>query len=194
MANRVKLYLIRHGHAASGFGEDLDPGLDELGHAQAAQMAVNMTLELNSDQSAAMPFAMIVSPLRRTRETAQPLEQRWGAAARVESRIAELPSPDGLSLADRLVWLREILPGSWASMPEELQKWRDNLIAALLECREDTVAVTHFVAINVALSFAAGTDNIMTAQPANCSITCMESDGQNLFLKRLGSEAEIEIR
>ena len=39
MASSVKLYLIRHGQPKAGFGEDRDPGLDELGRQQAAAVA-----------------------------------------------------------------------------------------------------------------------------------------------------------
>ena len=31
----ARIYLVRHGQAAGGFDEDLDPGLSELGWTQA---------------------------------------------------------------------------------------------------------------------------------------------------------------
>ena len=53
------LYLVRHGQAAASWGEDPDPGLNALGHGQAARMA-----------AALGPMPIMISPLRRTRETA----------------------------------------------------------------------------------------------------------------------------
>ena len=35
----MKLYLVRHGHAAAGWGDHPDPGLDALGRAEAEAMA-----------------------------------------------------------------------------------------------------------------------------------------------------------
>ena len=35
----TRLILVRHGRAAGGWDDDLDPGLDDLGRAQAEAMA-----------------------------------------------------------------------------------------------------------------------------------------------------------
>jgi len=58
----AKLYLVRHGQAAASWGEDPDPGLNALGHGQAARMAAAL--------AALGPMPIMISPLRRTRETA----------------------------------------------------------------------------------------------------------------------------
>ncbi|MXY36711.1 MAG: histidine phosphatase family protein, partial [Dehalococcoidia bacterium] len=59
----MTLYLIRHGLAAAGL-DDLDPGLAPLGHEQAA-ITARALRKLT-------PSRLVVSPLRRTRETADP--------------------------------------------------------------------------------------------------------------------------
>ena len=56
------LYLVRHGQAAASWGEEPDPGLNALGHGQAARMAAAL--------AALGPMPIMISPLRRTRETA----------------------------------------------------------------------------------------------------------------------------
>ena len=89
------VYMIRHGRAAASWDEDLDPGLDDTGHAQAAGMAEAM--------APLGPLPILLSPLKRTRETAAPLETLW-AAGTVEPRVAEVPSPD-LDLGERREWL-----------------------------------------------------------------------------------------
>ena len=35
----ARIYMVRHGRAAAGFGESHDPGLDELGQKQAEEVA-----------------------------------------------------------------------------------------------------------------------------------------------------------
>ena len=52
-----RLILVRHGRAAGGWDDDLDPGLDDLGRAQAEAMA-DLVAPLG-------PLPILVSPLRR---------------------------------------------------------------------------------------------------------------------------------
>ena len=55
--------LVRHGKAAAGFGAHPDPGLDDLGRAQAAAVATML-----NDQHTARPM-LLSSPLARAYET-----------------------------------------------------------------------------------------------------------------------------
>ena len=56
----TQLYLVRHGRAAAGWNTDPDPGLDDIGRAQAAAAA---------DRLAPIgPLPIVTSPLRRCRE------------------------------------------------------------------------------------------------------------------------------
>src|SRR5205823_2854249 len=80
-----RLILVRHGEAAAGWHQDRDPGLSEDGHRQAADMAAAL--------APLGPLPIVVSPLRRTRETAAPLEAVWGTAATVDCRVGEIVSP-----------------------------------------------------------------------------------------------------
>ena len=179
----TKLFLVRHGQAAAGYDSDLDPGLDEVGRAQAEAMAG--ALEPRG------PLPMIVSPLRRTRETAAVLERRWGVTARVDPVVGEIPSDE--SLAQRGEWLRRVLQGTWADATPALGSWRDSVVDALAaigeQTAEDTVVVTHFVAINAAVGAATGDDRLVCFRPGNCSITVLESAGGGLRVVELGDEA-----
>ena len=54
------------------------------------------------------PLPIVVSPLRRTRETAAALERLWATTAVVDDRVAEIPSPtDDLPSARRLAARRD---------------------------------------------------------------------------------------
>ena len=66
-AGPARLYLVRHGKAAAGFGEARDPGLDPVGHQQAAAMAAAL--------APLGPTPLVVSAMRRTRETAAALRR-----------------------------------------------------------------------------------------------------------------------
>jgi len=65
-----RLHLVRHGRAAAGWNVDPDPALDDLGQRQALEVAEKLT-RLG-------PLPVLSSPLRRCRETSQPLAARWG--------------------------------------------------------------------------------------------------------------------
>jgi broad specificity phosphatase PhoE len=148
----VRLYLVRHGKAAAAFSEAPDPGLDATGDAQAEAMAERM--------APLGPLPIITSPLRRTRETAVPLEKRWRFTARIEPAVGEIPSPME-DPAARGVWLRGVMAGVWSAQAEELRAWRQRVVDALVALPRPTLVVTHFVAINVAVLFAEGDDRVV---------------------------------
>src|ERR1700694_1163169 len=117
-----RIYLVRHGRAAADWGAHVDPGLDDVGRAQAEAMAGELAPQ--------GPLPLIASPLRRTRETAAALERRWRIAARIEPRVGEIPSPVE-DLAGRGDWLRGIMQRRWPELEEPLQRWG----AAVIEAR-----------------------------------------------------------
>ncbi len=180
----IRLTLVRHGKAAAGWDSDLDPGLDDVGHAQAAAMAREI--------AGRGPMDLVVSPLRRTRETVAPLEAAWGRSARVEPRVAEIPS-DEPDLSARGLWLRAIMAQPWSDLPANLQDWRQGVIDALVSLERDTVVVSHFIAINVAVGAAVGAAQVVHFQPDNCSITRLDVIDGRLVLVEHGNEAATRV-
>jgi broad specificity phosphatase PhoE len=180
----ARLYLVRHGKAAAGWDADPDPGLDPLGRSQAEAMAERL--------GPLGPLPVVASPLRRTRETAAALERRWGASARLEPRIAEVPSPvDGLAARGR--WLAAAMQGGWGALEPSVEDWRRHLLAALEEYLEDTVLVTHFIAINVAVGRAVGDDRVVSFRPEPCSCSVIEIRDGSLRLIERGSEGAGQV-
>jgi broad specificity phosphatase PhoE len=181
------LYLIRHGHASSTWEPgDWDPGLSELGRAQAEGRAEKLA------GIGVIPPALLSSPLRRARETAAALERRWNVVAPVEPRVSEIRA-DGVPPEQRRDWLRNILQLRWSELGEpgsSLDRWRNDVLQALLERTRDTVVFSHSVAINVAVGFAWRDDRVTCFRPANCSLTIVESDGRGLRVLELGEEDE----
>ena len=177
--------LIRHGKAAAGWGDDPDPGLNELGRAQAQTMAAAL--------APLGPLPLLVSPLKRTRETALPLERHWHRPALVDPAVAEIlsPSPD---LAARRQWLDGVMARRWGEVEAGLLDWRQAVLDRLLALGEDTVVVSHFIAINVAVGQATADDRVVCFRPDNCSVTLLEATTGRLRLLDLGHEAQTEVR
>ncbi len=180
----VKLYLVRHGQAAAGIGESIDPGLDNLGQRQAVNAAEQL------GRLPAMP--LFSSPLLRARQTALPLAQRWQADVTIEARMAEIPFPSD-DLEKRSRWLQSVMPGTWSALDEYWQSWRRSVIACLLEQRQDCVFFSHFIAINVTVGSASNDDRMVVFRPDNASITRLLIRDGALHVDALGGEAVTRV-
>jgi broad specificity phosphatase PhoE len=164
------IYLVRHGQPDSGWNAHQDPGLSESGRQQA-QDAARALLERG-------PLPIVVSPLRRTRETAYEFEMLWRRPAMVDARVAEIPSP-GLSGAERGEWLRTLGKRRWTDLDEVVQNWREHAIQCLLEISQDTVVVSHFMIINAVVGWTRGEERIVCCQPLPGSRTTLARVGDS---------------
>ena len=79
----ARLHLIRHGQAAAGWDADPDPGLDDVGRAQAAGVAATMA-ELRVDAVARTLTSCALAPSDRRRD-----------------QVSTRPSADPLIAVDR---------------------------------------------------------------------------------------------
>ena len=181
------LYLVRHAKPASGYGDSIDPGLDAVGKEQAI---------LTADELCGLPSLLPVytSPLRRCRETSQPLGERWGVQPIIFPEAGEIPSPP-LSLTDRQQWLRAAMTSDWdnlqATAPAgspDYGGWRKTLLDAARAMAGDVVIYSHFIAINAVVGEAMGNEQVINFRPDHASITTIEvTDGQ-FIIKTLGRE------
>lgn len=181
----AQIYLVRHGKAMAGWGMEKDPGLDDLGQAQAKAAALTL--------APLGPIPIITSPLTRTRETCRPLAKIWELEPRVEKRVGEIRFPSETP-ADRVRWLKEVMVDQWPNLDRDLRQWRQEVIEALVSIDTDTVVFTHYIAINVAVGHATEDDRVVCFRPDNASITVLESNGDNLLLIERGTEAVTEVR
>lgn len=180
----ARLYLVRHGRATGTWIAHPDPGLDDVGREQAARMAEELTGH--------GPLPLVTSPLRRTRETAAALEQLWGLSAKVEQDVGEIPSPPGAG-SQRADWLRGVLQARWSDLDPSLGPWRKQVLTKLEEFTQDTVVVSHFVAINVAVGHALKDDRVTCFRPDNCSCTVLDIQDSGWEIVRLGAEGSGKI-
>ena len=184
------LYMIRHGEAASGWDADLDPGLSDKGRAQSEAVARDIEARVGRK------LPLISSPLRRCRETGDPLARAWSQATRIDERVGEVPSPVH-DLKARGEWLRGFMAGLWSDVAPQggidFHAWRRGVVEALAELEEDTVIFSHFVAINAAVSVALSDDRVILFRPDNCSVTVFETQDGVLSLVEKGREAETKV-
>ena len=182
----TRLYLVRHGRAAAGWDTDPDPGLDEIGQRQAIAVA---------DRLARFgPLPILTSPLRRCQETAAPLASTWSAEPSIEPAVAEIPSPEGVAMADRTDWLRVAMGGAWGDLGTRYLAYRDQVVQALATVPVDSVVFSHFIAITAAIGAAAGDDRLVVRSLDNCSVTVMDVVDGVLQLVESGHEADTLIR
>lgn len=184
-----RLYLVRHAKPAASWSEDPDPGLDETGFAQARSTAEALAGALSR-------LPLYTSPMRRCRETAEPLRQIWFCDAVSMAAVAEIPSPP-IDLAARHDWLIASMRGTWRQLHEnapagsiDYVEWRRALIESLLAIDHDCVICTHFIAINVAVGAAQKRDEVVCFRPDHASVTVVSNDNRRLRLVELGREAD----
>lgn len=181
------VHLVRHGQAAHGWSDHLDPGLSEHGQQEAEAMAKSV--------STLGRRRLVTSPLLRCRETARALEDCWGVEAELVSSVAEVPAPTE-DLEARKAWLQQALRSKWSELPARQQEWRSGVLGFLRSITESAVVVTHFVAINVVVGAALGREEVVCVTPGNCSVTTVEiSEGQIRVVELPGTQgAEVMLR
>lgn len=182
------LYLVRHAKPASTYGDSIDPGLDETGRAQALRAAEELKGLPNR-------LPVYTSPLRRCRETAKPLADLWGVQPIVLPDIGEVPSPP-LALKERQEWLRKAMTSDWANFQAsappgspDYSAWRSTLLDAIRAMAGDAVIFTHFIAINVVVGAASGSEQVLNFRPDHASVTVVDAGERGVAVASLGREA-----
>jgi broad specificity phosphatase PhoE len=181
--------LVRHAKPAASWGEDPDPGLGATGISQARAIAQELAGSLSC-------LPLYTSPLRRCRETVEPLAQHWFCNAVTMPAVAEIPAPP-LELAARQDWLIASMRGNWQQLHDQAPagsidylQWRRELVESLAAINHDCVICTHFIAINVAIGAAQKRDEVVCFRPDHASVTVVSNDGGRLRLIELGRQAD----
>jgi phosphohistidine phosphatase SixA len=85
----MRIFLVRHAHAAAGEPDELRP-LTPEGHAAAGELATRLAAE--------QPTAVVCSPLLRAHQTAEAIAEAAGLEAEVDERLA--PGATSLTLRE----------------------------------------------------------------------------------------------
>ena len=189
----TRIYMIRHGKAAAGWDGDADPGLNELGRAQAEAVAKKVQALV------ATPVPIYSSPLKRCQETAAPLAAAWGVTPQIEAGVGEIPPPLE-DLTERTQWLRRVMAGTWEGLYRDavsvesgvdFRGWNDNVVNTLNALEGEAVVIfSHFIALNAAYCAATGATDVVSFAPENCSLSIFDTDGTSLSLVAQGEETE----
>lgn len=176
------IFLVRHGEAAASWGEHPDPGLSDLGAAQARAVAEDLKSRGASQ--------VACSPMQRCRETSRPFCELTGLTAEIVPEVSEIITPPDVT--DRVVWLRELMAGQW---PDDgsMDAWRHEMLARVEAMSDNTVVFSHFVAINTLVGQLMDTRDVLVFRPGYCSVTVLERVGGALRVKELGSEAATRV-
>ena len=190
----TRIYMIRHGKAAAGWDGDADPGLNELGLAQAEAVAKKVQALV------ATPVSIYSSPLKRCQETAAPLAAAWGVTPQIEAGVGEIPPPLE-DLTARTDWLRRVMAGTWEGLYRDavsvesgvdFRGWNDNVVNTLNAFKGEAVVIfSHFIALNAAYCAATGAADVVSFAPENCSLSIFDTDGTSLSLVAQGEETEV---
>ena len=181
----MELILVRHGEAASSWGEAADPALSALGRQQAEETALGLNAKLAADT------LLISSPLQRALQTAEPLARLRQQVVQENTAFREIPSP--VPLAERQDWLKAFMTQQWCDQQEPLLAWRSNLLQQLLRLQRPAVIFTHFLVINAVVGEVRGQPETLCFWPDNGSATHLRSDGSRLELLSLGREIATRI-
>lgn len=187
----TRVHVIRHGRPASTWGgTDHDPGLDEVGRRQAVE-AMEILMALPEDER---PCKVVSSPLRRCRETAEPMARALGVEMVIDPQVGEIPTPAAMPAAERPDWLRAAFGGDWGEIVGDLdyQAWADG-VAAAVASHPNTAVFSHFVALNAAVGVATGGARVAAFRPDHCSITTFDIRDGRLILKEKGREAQSQV-
>ncbi len=184
----MTIYLIRHGLALAG-AEDLDPGLAPLGHEQAAATAKAL--------AALNPGRLIVSPLRRTRETAEPIARALALEPEIRAEVAEVFDP-AMPAEDRRSMIGPFMAGLWREQTEHLRDWRKRVVDTVLvaglaaaAANHHLVIVSHYIAIGVIIGEATDDDRVVPQPMANASITTVNVGHGGFTLLEAASTAHL---
>ncbi len=187
----TRIHMIRHGRPASTWGDaDLDPGLDETGTEQARTVA-RALLALPLEER---PSRVVSSPLRRCRETAQPLADALGVAIEIDPRVGEIPTPAALNAADRPTWLREAFERTWSDIKgdRDYAAWTQE-VAQGVASHPGAAVFSHFVALNAAVSATTGDNKVAAFRPDHVSVTVFDLVDSRLILVEKGREASTQV-
>jgi broad specificity phosphatase PhoE len=186
-----RIQMIRHGRPASTWGDaDQDPGLDDVGAEQARTVA-GVLLALPENER---PSRVVSSPLRRCRETAQPLADALGVTVEIDPRVGEIPTPAALDAEARPAWLRAAFQGRWADIPGDLDyvAWTCD-VAQGVASHPGAAVFSHFVALNAAVSVATGGEAVAAFRPDHVSVTVFDLVDGDLILVDKGREASTQV-
>ena len=141
----IQVIFIRHAEASNSWGNHPDPGLSDNGKNQSKEL-INHPELIELDH-----YSFISSPKLRAIETAKPLAEKFKKELIIENIFTEIPSLN-IEPDKKQEWLKNILQMNKNDLPENITKWKDNIISKTKAFSQDSLVFTHFIVINALLS------------------------------------------
>lgn len=193
-----RIHLVRHGevHNPEGvlYGRLENFGLSELGHRMASSAADYLA---STDRKMT---ALFVSPLQRTRESAKPIQEKFGLHQIVDERLIEPYNifegrniKGGRLLVRPHLWLhlRNPRTPSWGepftSIAERMTQMMNEAFDSVAS--GDVILVSHQLPIWMAHSIAAGKPLAHNPARRRCSLSSVTS-----FERRSGKLVEVDYQ
>lgn len=189
-----QILLIRHGEAAKSSTDD-DPGLTHLGKQQAEALADNLDRQFPGGDG----VRLITSPKARAVQTAAPVAGRWKSELHKTPKVIEIPSPEGILLAERGGWIQKLLHSRWDSLTPVQAQWRAGITDCLLQLPghpdtggiHTTLVFCHFMVINSVVAAIRNDLQVTQFHPDYTSQTRLILEDGKLKLLELGQEKDI---
>lgn len=171
----MEIILVRHGEPGLGDGPEVDPDLGERGRSQAEAVAARL--------AGAEVSRVYVSPLRRARSTAAPIESRTGAPLEVLDGLAEADAYTPRRAYLRVETLRKdhvalgrFLADPFAFLGADREAFSTAVRGAFDRIARDAagprvVAVTHGLPHNLLLADILGLESVTAFAPSYCAIS-----------------------
>ena len=181
----TQIILIRHGEAASSWSDHPDPGLSDEGQGQAALTGKSLSEEYANHQ-------LLSSPKKRAMETMDYVSKGLKKDFLIDGRFIEIPAI-GVPQDQKQKWLMGMMETPIADLPIEILKWRKDLIDWLDACREPVIVGTHFMVINVLVSYLLSHPRLLYFHPSYASKTEILMQDHKIKGLILGDEKKTNI-
>jgi broad specificity phosphatase PhoE len=110
----------------------------------------------------------------------------------INSIYSEIPSSD-IDKSDKKNWLRDIMQLDIDYLPEEVLKWKNNLVDDCLNLSKDTIVFTHFMVINALVGSLLKNNVLMYFYPNYVSVTKITFENKEVKSISLGDEKKTII-
>jgi len=157
------IILVRHGEASAAWSVSPDPGLSKRGHLQVKDAKKSLIDQIPI-------YQLISSPKKRAIQTMEIINQEKKSSFELDYRFNEIPS-ENIANEIKKEWLMSIFETPIAKLPKRIKNWRNNLITWVDDANGNFIVTTHFMVINVIISYLTNSKSISYFHPDYASIT-----------------------
>tara|TARA_B100000989_G_scaffold60287_1_gene41342 strand:+ start:170 stop:733 length:564 start_codon:yes stop_codon:yes gene_type:complete len=165
--SQTEIIFIRHAEAAISWEKHSDPVLSDLGITQSKNLIHHNDLQkLNN-------YDFVSSPKLRAIQTSEYLTKKFNKELLIDNTFIEIPS-DNIHLSKKKEWFNKLIKTKKDDLPDNIKKWRDDILTKTKSFSQNTIIFTHFMVMNLLVSEFKSKDTLMCFYPENTSILKIE--------------------